>query len=134
MPLPSQEHFLFDISAEDKANFQAMLEEQFKAAHTDAVERVTKPLEKLLEKLNKYTGASEERFHTSLVTNVIEGAIKTKDLTFDPPSDYLDKVDELQDFANRISVDSIKENPTYRESVKDELQKIADAMAMFAPM
>lgn len=130
-PLPNADHFLFDLNAEDKENFESALADRFKDAQNDAIRRIVEPLTKLIQKLEVYSGNAEERFHTSLVTNVIDGAQQTKDLLIDGDAEFLDKVQQVQSFANSLSVDSLKENPTYRDKAKDELLKVQKAMAIF---
>lgn len=132
-PVPDESHFLFDLSDEDRQNFELSMQERFNLAQTDAVRRVMEPLEKLLNKLENYTGGSEERFHQSLVGNVVEGAQLAKELTLEGSSQYFDAVQQVQNIANSVSVDSIRENAPYRDRIKDQLSEVQAAMAMFAP-
>jgi hypothetical protein len=132
-PLPDTSHFLFDLDPEDKQNFENMMTERFDGAQRDAVSRIMEPLEKLIKKLDEYQGAAEERFHASLVSNVIEGARLAKELTLEGSTQYFDKIEEVTKLVNSVSVDSLRENASYRDTVKSNLEDVQSKMVMFAP-
>ncbi len=132
-PLPDQAHFLFDISDADRQNFEAVQEERMRAAQADAVARIALPLEKLIAKLEKFAGAKGERFHESLVSNIIEGALSAKDLTLEATPEYLDQLDEIAQEANKLSVEGLRENEHYRKDTKEKLDKMAKKLSMFGP-
>ena len=133
-PLPTSHHFVYDISDEDRKNFEESQLEQFKMAQMDAIARVTRPLEKLISKLETYGGIkSGERFHESLVKNILQGASEAKNLTIDAAPEYVEQLDDLLNKANALSVDGLRENEFYRKDVKEDLGAMARKLSVFAP-
>lgn len=73
LPMPHLTHFLFDLSPEDRAAFEARQAAIAVTAANDALDRVRKPLDILLSRLQSYAGQPGQRFHGSLLTNVTSG-------------------------------------------------------------
>jgi hypothetical protein len=134
-PLPTTNHFVFDISEADRQNFEQAQIEKYQMAQMDAIARISKPLEKLIAKLDSYAGAkSGERFHESLITNVLNGSIEAENLTIDASDEYKEQLATIAQKVNGIVVDGIRENDLYRQSTKEELDALNRKLSIFAPV
>jgi hypothetical protein len=133
-PMPDSRHFLFDLSDEDLAAFDAAEAEAAAAANADTVARMLKPLHSLVERLKEFQGTKGERFHNSLIQNVIEGCDLAKKLAINPTQELLNEINTLHDAAKACLADAeiIKGSANARASAKDKLEEVAKRMAAFA--
>ena len=133
-PMPDASHFLFDLSDEDVASFKRAEEEAAQAANADTIQRMLKPIQALVTKLGEYQGLKGERFHNSLVENVIDGCTLARKLAINPTPELLADIAELEDAAQGYlkDVEMIKGSAHKRDEAKKKLQDVASKMAMFS--
>jgi hypothetical protein len=133
-PMPDASHFLFDLSEDDVASFKRAEEEAAQAANADTVQRMLKPIQALVTKLGEYQGLKGERFHNSLVENVIDGCTLARKLAINPTPELLADIAELEDAAQGYlkDVEMIKGSANKRVEAKKKLQDVASKMAMFS--
>jgi hypothetical protein len=133
-PMPDASHFLFDLSDEDVASFKRAEQEAAQAANADTVQRMLKPIQALVTKLGEYQGLKGERFHNSLVENVIDGCTLARKLAINPTPELLADITELEDAAQGYlkDVEMIKGSANKRVEAKKKLQDVASKMAMFS--
>lgn len=134
MPMPDVRHFLFDISEEDLAACEAAEAEAAAAANADTINRMLKPLHALHARLAEYKGEKGERFHNSIVENVIEGCTLARKLAINPPAELLEEIDNLESAAKGYldGVEVIKGSADARETARAKLAEIAAKMGAFA--
>ena len=132
-PMPDASHFLFDISDEDLEAFKRSEQEALSLANNDTVNRMLKPLIELTKKLNEFTGDKGQRFHNSLVENVIEGCKTARKLALDPTPELLANIKELEDTAVAClsNIEMVKASPFARDDAKAKLKEVADKMSAF---
>lgn len=133
-PMPDASHFLFDLSEEDVASFKRAEQEAAQAANADTVQRMLKPIQALVTKLGEYQGLKGERFHNSLVENVIDGCTLARKLAISPTPELLADIAELEEAAQGYlkDVEMIKGSANKRIEAKKKLQDVASKMAMFS--
>jgi len=133
-PMPDASHFLFDLSDEDVASFKRAEEEAAQAANADTIQRMLKPIQALVTKLGEYQGLKGERFHNSLVENVIDGCTLARKLAISPTPELLADIAELEDAVQGYlkDVEMIKGSAHKRDEAKKKLQDVASKMAMFS--
>ena len=126
-PMPDARHFLFDLSEEDEATFKQAEEEALAAANADMVGRMLKPLGALVTKLSEYQGAKGERFHNSLIDNVIDGCDTALRLAINPSQELRDTVAFIKDQAQKMltTVEVVKGSAIARANAKHELELVA---------
>lgn len=126
-PMPDARHFLFDLSEEDEASFKRAEEEALSAANADMVGRMLKPLGALVTKLSEYQGAKGERFHNSLIDNVIDGCDTALRLAINPSQELRDTVAFIKDQAQKMltTVEVVKGSAIARANAKHELELVA---------
>jgi len=119
-PMPQLTHFLFDLSPEDRAAFAARQDSVAAAAATDALNRVRKPLDALLAKLQTYGGQPGQRFHGTLLTNVADGLDDCERLLLqDLPPEVAEQFSTLRVAISTLTtnLDLVRENATARDAV-----------------
>jgi hypothetical protein len=133
-PMPDASHFLFDLSEDDVASFKRAEEEAAQAANADTIQRMLKPIQALVTKLGEYQGLKGERFHNSLVENVIDGCTLARKLAINPTPELLADIAELEDAVQGYlkDVEMIKGSANKRVEAKKKLQDVASKMAMFS--
>lgn len=133
MPLPDSKHFLFDVADEDIKEFEASMQAAANAARNDAITRMLKPLQHLVEKLNKPIGTDGSIFRDSAIENVVEGLDEAKALTIDPSPELTDLMDKLKADIKGYSLapHQLRESPIVREDAAKKLDHIAKQMAFF---
>ncbi len=133
-PMPDASHFLFDLSDDDVASFKRAEEEAAQAANADTVQRMLKPIQALVTKLGEYQGLKGERFHNSLVENVIDGCTLARKLAINPTPELLADITELEEAVQGYlkDVEMIKGSANKRVEAKKKLQDVASKMAMFS--
>ena len=126
-PMPDARHFLFDLSEEDEATFKRAEDEALAAANADMVSRMLKPLAALVTKLSEYQGLKGERFHNSLIDNVIDGCDTALKLAINPSQDLRDTVAFIKDQAQKMlsTVEVVKGSAIARANAKHELELVA---------
>lgn len=133
MPLPDTSHFLFDISAEDKAGFEQSMKEAEKLAKDDTIRRMLEPLGKLVSKLSTPIGSEGSIFRDSALENVMEGVEVARKLSIDASP-------ELHELTNQLSAemskyyqrkDWLRESPPMRKQAAEKLDEIARQMGAF---
>jgi hypothetical protein len=126
-PMPDARHFLFDLSEEDEATFKQAEEEALAAANADMVGRMLKPLGALVTKLAEYQGTKGERFHNSLIDNVIDGCDTALRLAINPSQELRDTVAFIKDQAQKMltTVEVVKGSAIARANAKHELELVA---------
>ena len=132
-PMPDSRHFLFDLSDEDMAAFDAAEQEAIATANADTVARMLKPLHSLVERLKEYQGQKGERFHNSLIQNVIEGCDLAQKLSITPSEELTNEISSLRAAAQAClaDVEIIKGSANARASAKARLEEVAKRMAAF---
>jgi hypothetical protein len=133
-PMPDASHFLFDLSEDDVASFKRAEEEAAQAANADTIQRMLKPIQALVTKLGEYQGLKGERFHNSLVENVIDGCTLARKLAINPTPELLADITELEEAVQGYlkDVEMIKGSANKRVEAKKKLQDVASKMAMFS--
>ncbi len=120
LPMPQLSHFLFDLSSEDRATFAARQEAVAATAAADALDRVRKPLDSLLARLQTYTGQPGQRFHGSLLTNITDGLDDCERLLLqDLPPHVADQFHALRVAVSTLTtnLDLLRDNSTARDTV-----------------
>lgn len=132
-PMPDERHFLFDLSEEDLAAFHAAEAETLAAMNSDILSRMLKPLSALTQRLHEYQGTKGERFHNSIVENVIEGCDLALKLAVNPTDAFKQEIELLKAEAKGCldSVEVIKGSVMARASAKQKLEAVAARMAAF---
>lgn len=132
-PMPDSRHFLFDLSEDDLQSFKASEQEASMAMNADILSRMLKPLSALTQRLQEYQGQKGERFHNSLVENVIEGCDLALKLAINPTHEFIDEVNSLKAMATGClnTVEVIKGSANARHDAKAKLEAVAARMADF---
>ena len=132
-PMPDARHFLFDLSDEDLKRFEDAEAEAVAAAHADTVARMLKPLHSLVERLKEYQGQKGERFHNSLIQNVIEGCDLAQKLAINPAPELINEINSIRDAAKACldDVEIIKGSANARDAARAKLEAVASRMAAF---
>ena len=133
-PMADASHFLFDLSDDDLAAFKRAEDEAAAAVNTDTIQRMLKPIASLVAKLAEYQGAKGERFHNSLIDNVIEGCKLARKLAINPSTELIGEIAALEDAAQGYlaDVEMIKGSPNKRNEAKRKLEEVAARMGAFA--
>jgi len=131
-PLPQLSHFLFDLSPADCAAFEARQAAIAEAAVTDALDRVRKPIDVLLTRLQTYTGQPGQKFVTSLLTNVADGITDMEKLLLqDVPPSFRATLDQLRTTMTAFAVDAdaLRESQWQRDQLIDQLTTATEALS-----
>ena len=132
-PLPDAKHFLFDISDDDMAEFNASMQQVAQGARVEVIKGMLEPLQHLVEKLNKPIGTEGAIFRDTAVENVVDGLKRAKALNVnsDPDVDAMaDTLMQAIDIYN-FNKDSLRESPVVREQAASKLDEIAKKMAAY---
>jgi len=132
-PMPDARHFLFDLSDDDMAAFEQAEAEAVQQANVDTVARMLKPLSSLVTRLKEYQGQKGERWHNSLIQNVIEGCDLAQKLALNPTPELLKQIDELRQAAKACmdDVEIIKGSAFKRDEARRKLEEVAARMGAF---
>jgi hypothetical protein len=129
-PLPEAKHFLFDLSDDDLAEFNATMESVAVQSRTEVVKKMLEPLQHLVEKLNKPIGTEGAIFRDSAVENIIEGVQMAKKLNVTDDASINQMADLINTavsaFADNKAV--LRESPIVREQAAKKLDYIAQQM------
>jgi hypothetical protein len=132
-PMPDASHFLFDLSDEDVESFKRAEQEAAAQANADAINRMLKPMSALVTRLKDYQGGQKERFHNSLIDNVIEGCDMAKKLAINPTPELLAEIEGIKTLAGSIldTVEVVKGSANARAKAKADLDAVASKLAGF---
>ena len=129
-PMPEAKHFLFDISDEDLAEFNATMEQVANQSRSEVIKKMLEPLQHLIDKLNKPIGTEGAIFRDSAVENIIEGVQMAKKLNVTNDTDITAMADLINQavsaFADNKAV--LRESPVVREQAAKKLDFIAQQM------
>lgn len=133
MPMPDRSHFLFDLAEDDLAEFERAEAEAAKLAAQATVEHMLKPIEQLVTKLTEYQGEKGQRFHNSIVENVLDGCRQARKLAIDPSPELLAHIDSLERMAKNMldHVETLKGSANLRAVNKTALEDVAKKMAAY---
>ncbi len=129
-PLPEAKHFLFDISDDDLAEFNATMEQVANQSRNEVIKKMLEPLSHLIDKLNKPIGTEGAIFRDSAVENIIEGVELAKrlnvtgDASINAMADVINQAVSV--FADNKAV--LRESPIVREQAAKKLDYIAQQM------
>lgn len=132
-PMPDSRHFLFDLSDDDLKSFEDAEAEATATANADTIQRMLKPLASLVTRLKEYQGAKGERFHNSLIENVIDGCDLAGKLAINPSTELRDEISNLRAAAKAYlaDVEIIKGSANKRDEAKRRLEEVAARMSAF---
>ncbi len=132
-PMPDARHFMFDLSEEDLKAFADAEQEAVERANADTVARMLKPLHSLVERLKEYQGQKGERFHNSLIQNVIEGCDNAQKIAINPTPELTNEINSLRDAAKACLADAeiIKGSAHARDAARAKLEAVAARMSAF---
>jgi hypothetical protein len=132
-PMPNKRHFLFDLSEEDEKAFDDAEQQALQMANEDVINRMLAPLTALTKRLGEYKGEKGERFHTSLMENILDGCKTARKLAIDPSDELLKEITGLEDIAARYlgAVEIIKASPDAREQARKRLEEATERMSAY---
>jgi len=129
-PFPEARHFLFDISDDDLAEFNATMQSVANSARNETIKRMLEPLTHLVDKLNKPIGTEGAIFRDSAVENVIEGINMARRLNVACDTEIDAMAQTLQSAVALFNhnKDVLRESPIVREQAAKKLDEIAKKM------
>jgi hypothetical protein len=132
-PLPDAKHFLFDISDDDMAEFNATMKQVEEGARAEVIKGMLEPLQHLVAKLNKPIGTEGAIFRDTAVENVVEGLKRAKALNVNADPDVDAMADTLMDAIKMYDYnkDVLRESPVVRIQAASKLDEIAKKMAAY---
>ena len=130
-PMPEAKHFLFDISDDDLAEFNATMEGVVSQSRAEVVKKMLEPLQHLVEKLNTPIGTKGAIFRDSAVENIIEGVQMAKRLNVTGDESINQMADLINQAVSAFSDNKevLRESPIVREQAAKKLDYIAQQMA-----
>ncbi|NBV24914.1 MAG: hypothetical protein EBS05_23715 [Proteobacteria bacterium] len=123
-PMPQLTHFLFDLSPADRASFEQRQQLVVERAIEDALRRVCKPLDALLDKLQTYAAQPGQRFKDTLLVNLTKGISDMDALLLqDVPPSVRASVDGLSATIHALLVDpaALRESAEIRAAFTNQL-------------
>lgn len=132
-PMPDSRHFLFDLSDDDIEACERAEQEALEAANADVVARMLKPLGDLTKRLGEYRGEKGERFHNSVIENVIDGCKLARKLALHPTQEFMNEVTNLEELAQGYldTVELVKGSPNIRADARQKLADVASRMSAY---
>lgn len=132
-PMPDARHFLFDLNDSDLAACEQAENEALAAANADTINRMLKPLAALVERLGEYQGQKGERFHDTVISNVLDGITQARGLMLFPNDELTKHINELETLTKRYldGVELIKGSAMVRNDARAKLKEAADKMAAY---
>lgn len=132
-PMPDKRHFLFDLSEEDLAEFDRAEAELLTTAREDTINRMLKPLGDLTRRLGEYQGNKGERFHNSLMENVLEGCATARKLSIDPSQELLDEINTIEALASSYlsNAEIIKGSANARVEARRRLDEATERLSAY---
>jgi hypothetical protein len=131
--MPDKRHFLFDLSDEDLAEFDRAEAELASVAREDTINRMLKPLADLTRRLGEYQGNKGERFHNSLMENVLEGCTTARKLAIDPSPELVQEINEIEQLASNYlqNVEIIKGSANARVEARKKLDEATERLSAY---
>lgn len=133
MPVPDTGDFRVELGAEQTAAFERTIREAEEAAQKYALTQMVEPTAALIRKLGEFKGDKGQRWHESLISNVLEVTkrIRFMNISDDPAIYAVSK--ELEQFILPYSFapTELKENPDARTVAKAKLEEIMGRMGGF---
>ena len=132
-PMPDARHFLFDLSEDDLQSFARSEQEASTAMNADIIGRMLKPLSALTQRLQDYQGQKGERFHNSLIENVIEGCDIARKLAINPTEELLNEINSIESIAKATLHDAeiIKGSANARVEARRKFAEVADKLGAY---
>jgi len=133
IPLPDESHPLFDMDEEDKQAVRSQFAEMLADTNNATIERMLKPLEYLTNRLGTYKGEKGERFHASVLENVLEGCKLARKLAIDATPQLLAEIADIERLVQgyTFGIETIKTDETARSTAKANLEAAADKLAAY---
>jgi len=124
MPLPNEDHPLFDMDEEDKQAVRAQFDEMLVDAHNDIIERMLEPMQHMAKRFAEYTGAKGQRFHTANLQNIADAARQARKLAIDPSPELLEHIQEIETMATSwvFGVEVLKGDDLARKMAAERLE------------
>lgn len=135
IPLPNEDHPLFDMDEDDKAAVRNQFSEMLADTNNATIERMLKPLEYLTNRLGTYKGEKGERFHTSVLENVLDGCRLARKLAIDASPALLQEIADIERMVQgyTFNVEQLKGDEGTRIAAKAQLdaatKKLSDYFA-----
>lgn len=125
--LPDRRHILFDLTEEDEREIERAEQEASQLVAGNTVQQMLEPIERLVERLSEYTGEKGQRFHASLVDNVIEGCKRARRIAIQPSQELLAHIEALERTAEQLrgDVETLKGSANLRAQAKATLEQAA---------
>lgn len=130
LPLPDQSHFLFDVDQSDVDAISNYMRDIESAVRTDTVKRILDPVSKLIEKCSEPV-TKDQRFYTSVVTNVTDAVEMFKKLAVDEDPELTRMVRELDASVKSYRTEDYRNSDVVRQEAREKLQAVANKMAAF---
>lgn len=132
-PMPDSRHFLFDLNDDDIKAFEQAETEALSVANADTINRMLKPLGALVERLGEYQGQKGERFHDTVISNVLDGIKQARALMLFPNAELTEQIDELESMTKKYldGVEMIKGSAMVRTEARRKLAEAADRMSAY---
>lgn len=126
-PMPDARHFLFDLSDDDIKKCEQAELEAAQAANSDILQRMLEPLGKLVHRLDEYRGDPGQRWHNSILENVLDGISQARSLMLFPTPQLNDTIDALERETKRYldNVEIVKASPGVRVEARRKLDELA---------
>lgn len=131
-PLPNVSDFRVEMIDNERAEIEADIERRIlkrvQEGREDLIARIKECLERMVTRLNGYTGAHTGRFSDTLVTNLVDLAelIPSLNLTDDPEIESL-RADIISKLT-RHPAQSLREDEALRQSVARDAKAMLDNM------
>lgn len=130
LPLPDENHPLFDLSDEDRRSFSEHIASVTSAARNDVIQRMLEPLAHLTAKLETPIGESGSVFRDSALENVLEGCRMARKLMIEAEPALVNEIDELERLVQGYSfgASQLRESPATRDDAAARLAAAAAKM------
>lgn len=132
-PMPDRRHFVFDLSDEDMKAFEEAEQELEQLAVTETVGRMLKPLHALVARLDEYKGNKGERWHDSIIENVVDGVAQARRIAVNATPELMAEMDSLEVMAKRYlnATEIIKASPDARAAARAALEASASKLSAY---
>lgn len=133
MPVPDTGDFRVELGAEQVAAFEESMREAEQAATQHALVQMTEPVVAMLKKLTEYAGEKGQRWHDSLISNVVEVTKRIRHININNDPTIYAMAKELETFILPYSFapSMLKDNPDARAVAKQQLDAVANKMRAY---
>jgi hypothetical protein len=102
-------------------------------AREDTINRMLKPLSDLTRRLGEYQGNKGERFHNSLMENVLEGCVTARKLAIDPSPELVQEINQIEQLASSYlqNVEIIKGSANARVEARKRLDEATERLSAY---